>query len=232
MADTVNLMAEILFDADDVQQLIDRNSAPPHGIRNAALILAGVYWGLTPYEMSVVSVEDVMDSKGTLYRIWVLPASRAYNGKERELWTDGPMLKALESYIQWRIAKKLKLRDPSSYRGLDPESKLFLNDWGKDYTLFRREGRRGKTNYYPRSMNEQLKRMIEKTNLQGATPASFRDSYVREAYNNGAGYKDLMRMSGIKQKRTLENKIRPQAKALEEVMDRMFARVTIPEAAQ
>jgi len=77
-----------------------------------------------------------------------------------------------------------------SCRGLDPESKFFLNDRGEPYKLSPRKA--GPGDYQPRSMNEQLKRMIARTDLHGAKPSSFRDSYVRGLYENGCGWKDLM----------------------------------------
>ena len=78
---------ERLFSESDVQRLIDMNSAPPFGKRNAALIMGALYWGLTPSEASLLRLEDVMDQSGDFFRIWTLPDSTAYNGEARELHT-------------------------------------------------------------------------------------------------------------------------------------------------
>jgi len=77
-------------------------------------------------------------------------------------------------------------------------------------------------------MNEQLKQMIKRTNLHGATPSSFRDSFVKDMYENGCQWKELMAITGIKQKRTLEKKIRPQEAELEDVFRKIFSRVKNP----
>jgi len=197
------------------------------GKRNAALIMGAVYWGLTPYELSVLSVEDVVNQSGELYRIWVLPSHAAFNKIVRECHTEDHVLPFFENYIELRIEKKWGCSNISAYRGLGPQSKYFLNDRGEPYKLSRRKV--GTEEYQPRSMNEQLKRMIKKTNLYGATPSSFRDSFVRGLYENGCSWKDLMTITGIKQKRTLERKVRPQEAELEKVFRGLFSRVRNPE---
>ncbi len=50
-----NLMqVEQLFSKHDIQNLINKNFAPPFGQRNAALIIGVAYWGLTPSELSLL----------------------------------------------------------------------------------------------------------------------------------------------------------------------------------
>jgi len=222
------LMAtERLFTEPDIQELVDKNAAPPYGRRNAALIMGAVYWGLTPYELSLVSIQDVMDEKGELLRIWVIPAHTAYNGEPRECHTEDHVLPFFDGYIDWRRSKGWGTSNMHTYRKLNPQSKFFLNDRGAPYKLSPRKA--GSGEYQPRSMNEQLKRMIKKTNLHGATPSSYRDSYVRALYENGCGWKDLMSVTGIKQKRTLERKVRPQEAELDKVFQSIFSRVRNPE---
>jgi len=48
-------------------------------------------------------------------------------------------------------------------------------------------------------------------------------------YKQGCGWKDLMAVTGIKQKRTLERKVRPQDAELEMVFKALFSRVKNPE---
>lgn len=63
------MATERLFTERDIQELVDKNAAPPYGRRNGALIMRAVYWGLTPYELSLVSVQDVMNESGELLRL-------------------------------------------------------------------------------------------------------------------------------------------------------------------
>jgi len=77
-------------------------------------------------------------------------------------------------------------------------------------------------------MLEQLKRMIDRTGLYGATPASYRDSFIKGMFDNGAGWSDLMKVTGIKQKSTLEKKVRPHERELETVLVSLFSRIKMP----
>lgn len=218
-----------IFDEVDVSELLEQNAAPPLGARNAALIMGGVYWGLTPLELSLVSTEDVMAPNGDFYRIWVLPLHASYNGEAREIHTENHILPYFAKYVDFRLEKSWgRSLNLHSHRTLNPTSKFFLNDQGEPYKLTERKEKTG--SFQSRSMNEQLKRMIARSNLYGATPASFRDSYIKGMYENGCKWGELMKVSGIKQKRTLENKLRPHERELEEVLKKLFARVKMPES--
>lgn len=217
---------ERIFDEHDVQVLLDNNSAPPLGRRNAALIMGGVYWGLTLYELSVLDVKDVVAESGELYRIWVLPAHNSYNGEAREIRTVDRVVPFFDGWVKLRIEKEWGLSNLSSYQGLDPNSKFFLNDRGLPYKLSERK--KGTGQYQPQAMAEQFKRMIDNTGINGATPSSFRDSFIKVMYENGCGVNELMQVSGIKQKRTIDNKIKPELAKLEDVYKKLFSRVKYP----
>lgn len=222
------MAVERIFDEADVSELLEQNAAPPLGFRNAALIMGGVYWGLTPLEQCLVQVEDVIAPNGGLYRIWVLPAHNSYNGEAREIHTADHILPFFEKYVDFRVASSWGLSNLHSHRGLSPSSRFFMNDHGEPYTPTERKDKPG--SYHPRSMNEQLKRMINRTNLHGATPASLRDTFIKGMYENGCNWGELKKASGIKQKRTLENKVRPHERELEEVLKNLFSRVKMPDS--
>jgi len=225
----LSMPMERIFDEADVQELLEQNAIPPYGARNAALIMGGVYWGLTPLELCLTSIEHVISPSGELYRIWVLPNHAAFNGEAREIRTENHILPFFEKYIELRLSKKWELStNLNSHRGLKPDSKFFLNDQGERYKPIKRKDK--PDSYQPRSMSEQLKRMIGRTDLDGATPASFRDSYIKGLYEGGAGWSALMTASGIKQKRTLEKKVRPHERELEDVLKGLFSQVKAPKS--
>lgn len=221
------MAAERIFDEVDVQELLEQNAAPPFGARNAALILGGVYWGLTPLELCLVSTEDVLAPNGEFYRVWVLPKHASFNGAAREVHTADHVLPFFERYVDLRKGQNWALSlNLHTHRGLSPSSRFFLNDRDKPYKPTERKNKPG--SYQPRAMLEQLKRMIDRTGLYGATPASYRDSFIKGMFDNGAGWSDLMKVTGIKQKRTLEKKVRPHERELEAVLANLFSRVKMP----
>lgn len=218
---------ERLFNESDVQRLVDMNAAPPFGKRDGAMIMGALYWGLTPSELSLLRLGDVMDLSGDFYRIWTLPAGTAYNGEERELHTENHVLPFFEQYMDWRVSEGLYLSNQPWYRGSDPKSHFFLNDRGEPYKLSPRK--KGSTDYQPRAISAKLKSFIEKAGIKGATVATYRDSWVKAMYDHGCHYKDLMRVSGIKQKETIDRKTRPALQDLEKVFKDIYSRVKVPE---
>ena len=90
------IAVERIFDEADICYLLHQNAAPPFGNRNAALIMGGVYWGLTPLETSLLTTEDVMSPNGGFYSIWILPAHSSFNGEPREIHTEDHVLPFFE----------------------------------------------------------------------------------------------------------------------------------------
>ncbi|MFA0813339.1 site-specific integrase [Microbulbifer epialgicus] len=222
------MAVEKLFTEQELQLLLDMNAAPPHGQRNAALIIGAVYWGLTPSELSLLQLQHVMAQSGEFYRIWTLPESVSYNGEARELHTEDHVLPFFEAYMESRVDRRLFRSNKSWYRHSDPESYFFLNDRNKEFSLSLRS--KGSNDRQPVSMNSKLKQLIAKTSIQGAKPSSFRDTFIKNMYEAGCGYKDLMAVSGIKGKETLDRKIRPRERELEKIFRDLFNKVRVPKS--
>lgn len=168
-----------------------------------------------------------MAPNGEFYKVWVLPAHLSFNGEAREIYTEDHVLHYFQKYADLRKERSWQLSNLHTHQGLCPDKTFFLNDQGEPYKVTERKQKPG--SYQPRSLTEHIKKMIGRTNLYGATPASLRNSYIKGMYEGGAGWKDLMKASGIKQKRTLENKVRPHERELEQVLKGLFARVKTPE---
>lgn len=226
MSSKFQMPVEKLFTESELQEILNMNSAPPHGQRNAALIIGATYWGLTPSELSLLRLEDVMDQSGEFYRIWTLPFTTAYNGDARELHTENHVLPFFEAYMDIRVQNQQHLSNQSWYRHSDPKSFFFLNDRGEKFKMSPRKA--GSLDYQPVSMNSKLKQLIANTSIQGAKPSTFRDTFIKNMYEAGCGYKELMKVSGIKGKETLDRKIRPQERELTEVFKNLFSRVKVP----
>lgn len=218
---------ERLLDQKDIVELLEQNAAPPYGPRNASLILGGVCWGLTPLELSRITTETVLAPCGEFYRIWTIPVDESFNGEEREIFTEDHLVPFFQRYVDLRLSMEWKTtKHKGSFQGLNPKSKFFLNDSGEPYGVIRT-----KAGYeQAKSVSDQIRRMINRTKLYGATPASLRDSYIKMMYEAGCGWKELMKVSGIKHKRTLLNKVRPHERELEQLIGTIFSRVKMPES--
>ena len=216
------------FTQAEIVKLIENNAVPELGRRNSVLVIGGVYLGLVPLELCLVDVKDIMAPNSEFFQIWVLPSHASYNGEPREIHIENHVLNFFKSYVLLRLKKQWGLSNLSAYSGLDPESKFFLNDKGQPYKLTKSDRGNGKITYQARSMNEQLKRMIARTDIQGATPASYRDTFIKLMYEAGCQWEELKLVTGIKHKKTLENKIRPEIRELEQVYKTIFKGVKLP----
>lgn len=78
-------------------------------------------------------------------------------------------------------------------------------------------------------MSAKLKSFIERAGIEGATVATYRDSWVKAMYKAGCHHKDLMRVSGIRQKETIDRKTRPAIQDLEKVFKGIYRRVCVAE---
>ena len=76
-----------------------------------------------------------------------LPACAAIDGRPRPLFLDSERLReALDAYLVERRRRSIGAGEPASYRGLDPDSALFLTDKGKSFELKpRADGSKGMT---------------------------------------------------------------------------------------
>ena len=102
---------------------------------------------------------------------------------------------------------------------------FFLNDKGNKFDV--RTTSKGHKS--AKAMHTQLKKMITNSSFFDATPASYRASFVKMMYEAGVGWSDLKELTGIRDKRTLENLVRPHERELESIMGKIFSRVKMPK---
>lgn len=221
------MASDLILTDEDINHLLDKNSLGPLGARNAALIMGAVSWGITPLEMCRITTKELMSPEGEFFRIWEISNKSSFNGETRTLYTSTNLMLFLNRYVEFRISNHWLLSDDTTHITLDPDEKFFLNDQGEPYKETPRKN--SPNSFQPRSMNEQLKRMIARTQLVGATPSSFRDSFIKNLYEKGCSFDELMLVTGIKQKRTLETKVRPRQTNLEEALNNIFSQVRFPD---
>lgn len=215
------------FTDSDIQELITNNSVGAFKERNTALLIGASYWGLTRIELSLLPLSCLMSETGKWYSCWTLPEEFALNGEARELYTADHIVPVLDAYLDWLTNHKVSLSNLSTYRGHDQEMKFFVNDNLSRFALTKRTKKLAdnKTSYQPRSMDDKLKSLIANTSIQGATPSTFRDSWLRAMYTNGCKVKDLMDISGYKTKSTIVDKIKPEELELEKVFNKVYSRL-------
>lgn len=217
------------FTDSDIQELITNNSVGDFKERNTALIIGASYWGLTRIELSQLPLGCLMTETGKWHSCWTLPNEFALNGEARELYIADHIIPVLDAYLSWLTANNVGLSNISSYRGHDQDMKFFVNDNLEKFALTKRSKKlkNDKTSYQPRSMDDKLKSFIANSTVQGATPSTFRDSWLRSMYVNGCKIKDLMDVSGYKTKSTIVDKIKAEELELKVVFSKVFSRMNL-----
>lgn len=138
------------------------SAAPTYGPRNASLVLTASDWGLAPFELTLLRLEDAMDASGDFFRIWASPAHVAYTGEPRELHNADHVLQILDDYMTWWADNELFDTGLVRYRGLDPKAPFVINDKYAAYTL---SGSPGK-GFIANSMNRKMKQLIANTAIE------------------------------------------------------------------
>lgn len=212
------------FDSNDIQSLLNMNNKPPFGLRNAVIIVSGVYWGLTPLEQSKLAIMDVINEQGTLRREIEINSDLAYNDVPRVITIADHLKPVLEAYINWLIDNGVNQSGCESYRGLVPTGAFIVNDKYQSFPLIKRSESGA---YTANAMNKKITSLIKNTNIEGARVSTLRDSWIKELYNNGLSIKELMAISGIKSKQTLDSKLKPTAREMSAVINDIYSRVKL-----
>ncbi len=185
----------------DLKTLVDRNSSDSKAI-NSALIASAAIWGLKSGELSSVEIGDILTAKGALKKKWTLRKEIAFNVYARELYTEHESLvKYLEDYLSWRVTQKLGVTNIEQYRGLNSDSKLFLDSNGEAFKFTRRT-KGSNANLQPTGMNSHFKKLFENAGMADATYKDFRRSLALQMYQQGKRktgvIKDIMTYLGIR----------------------------------
>lgn len=199
---------------------------------NSALILAAAIWGVKAGELSLIEVADVLSNKGGIKKKWMLRADVTFNGHARELYTEHERLvEFLDTYLNWRVEHGQCVTNIGEYRGLDPESKLFLTPEGEDFSFSRRELASGKVNKQPVEMNAYFKRLIKNAGLadKGITYKEFRRSLAIHMWRTGdrktGVMKDIMKYMGIRSYSALRKILSSDKKHLHEMIKGIHKRI-------
>ena len=124
-------------------------------LRDTALILTLYGTAMSVTELATITVGDYLDAKGNVRVTSAVRIDVAHNGEERPLfWSNKRVVAALDSYLVWRVERKHGVTvKKGAYRGLDPESALFLTEDGGAYALTKRKLPSGVWSYSCNTLN-------------------------------------------------------------------------------
>lgn len=178
---------------------VTRATSAEHALRNVSMIYVLFGVGLMPVEIARLTVSDYLRRNGTVIEESRLRAEAAFNGKTRPLlWTSKKLVEAIDAYLDHRVRLEqgtgLRPRESPAYRGLRPDSALFLTCCNKGFAVLQlgEAGRSAKSN----SLTRLLNKLIREAGVVGATTASGRRTLGIKLYREGGSIRDINEILG------------------------------------
>lgn len=170
--------------------------------RNRLILLLSHACCLRVSELAQLKIKDVMFKSGKLRDECRLPGAYAKMRKPRLIWlTHKQLRKAMDVYLSLRIDRRqATTKDNSQYRGVNPNSRLILNNRGAGYGMNPkpRTMQDGSIREYRAcdSMERLFRDIYKRAGLIGASSHSGRRSTATNLDEQGVPLETIQRLLG------------------------------------
>ena len=166
--------------------------------RDAALLLVLYGIALTTTELATIKVSDYLGVTGKRRVTSSVRSDISHNGIERPLyWSNPRVVESLDTYLEWRLKKEHGTTETKGeYRGMDPESPLFLTDLGRPYSLTTRTLPSGAVSASSNALGALLSRLHATAGVPNGTAQSARKAWAIKQYRNGVGLEYIAALLG------------------------------------
>lgn len=155
--------------------------------RDVALLFVLYGTAMATTELATITVSDFLEPKGTVKVTSAVRVDVAHNGTVRPLfWSNKRVVAALDKYLEWRVTNKHGVTvKKSAYRGLDPDSPLFLTDDGRPYALTKKSLPSGVLSYSCNTLGALISRLHSNAGLEGSSANSARRTMAVKLHRQG-----------------------------------------------
>ncbi|KPZ24125.1 tyrosine-type recombinase/integrase [Pseudomonas syringae group genomosp. 3] len=174
-------------------------SSSENGIRDAALLLTCFGTGMTVTEICRLRVSDYLTEAGSVLTDSQVRAEIAYNHRSRPLcWTSKKLINAIDAHLSERakrghgVSTRIK-----AYRGLDPESALFVSGRTGEGLKISAKVREGKTYYSANQLTRIYSRLFSISGIEGASSQSGRRTLAVKLKRRGIDLRIICEILGI-----------------------------------
>lgn len=169
-------------------------------VRDVALFYLLFATGAKPLEIARLRVKDYVDAQGEVRAESVLPSGAAITGRARPLYfASRRLVEALDLYLAQRLERRHGLGESDAWRGLDPESPLFLTPSGAGFPIVY-HGEEGQHRYLCRAILETYRKLFRYAELEGVTALSVRHTVAMRLYERGADEEQVGLILGISER--------------------------------
>lgn len=174
-------------------------SSPENGGRDAALLLTCFGTGMTVTEMCRLRVSDYLTESGTVLIDSLVRAEIAYNHRSRPLcWTSKKLTNAIDAHLAERLARGHGVSTRvMAFRGLDPDSPLFVSGRTGEGLKISVQKRDGKTYYSANQLSRLYTRLFSMAGIEGASAQSGRRTLAVKLKRRGIDLRHISEILGI-----------------------------------
>ena len=174
-------------------------SSPENGLRDAALLLCCFGTGMKPAELAQLRVSDYLAPGGDPLAETIVRPEIAFNGRARPLcWVNRKLIAAIDEHLADRIKRGHGITGRlTAYRGLDPQSGLFVSGrTGQPLKLTRIE-RDGRVSYRADQVTALIARLFAQAGIEGATAQSARRTLAVKLKRQGIDERHIGEILGM-----------------------------------
>lgn len=182
--------------------------------RDTALLLVLFSTAAKPLEIARLAVGDYLTEDGFVREESVMRADAAINGKERPLFfASTKVVAAVDAYLEERARRGQGTKDRTKYRGLDPDSRLFLTGDGHELPIkVRAMGDRRQ--YRCGVLLDIYRRIFARAGLKGVSALSARRTIAEKLVDRGCDVKQVGAVLGLKERNSVRNLIQNEHESL------------------
>lgn len=193
----------ILTDEDiglAVQRTRIRSTTPD---RDVAFLYVLLTTGARPLEIARLDVRDYLNADGSVREESVMRADVAINGRARPLFfASGNARESIDAYLAERVRRGFHTMKHAEFRGLDPNSRLFLTEGGMPFEIVS-YGEQGRTRFLCRGVHETYRKIFRRIGLPGVSPMSVRRTVAARLFERGAGEDQIGEVLGISDRKAV-----------------------------
>ena len=182
--------------------------------RDTALLLVLLSTAAKPLEIARLLVGDYLTEEGLVREESVMRADAAINGTERPLFfASTKVVAAVDAYLEERARRGQGTKDRTKYRGLDPDSRLFITGDGHELPIkVRAMGDRRQ--YRCGVLLDIYRRIFARAGLKGVSALSARRTIAEKLVDRGCDVNQVGAVLGLKERNSVRNLIQNEDESL------------------
>ena len=182
--------------------------------RDTALLLVLLSTAAKPLEIARFLVSDYLTEDGLVREESVMRADAAINGTERPLFfASTKVVAAVDAYLEERARRGQGTKNRTKYRGLDPDSRLFLTGDGHELPI-RVRAMGDRRQYRCGVLLDIYRRIFARAGLKGVSALSARRTIAEKLVDRGCDVNQVGAVLGLKERNSVRNLIQNEHESL------------------